>query len=318
MIITPLNRAAVDPALFPHWDAHPLAGDFAHALYPTVAPAHQDCSFQVGTDSEPLLLARCTILPDDKVSFYGLPLVLALRNGLSAKDSKKALNAALDHLVTLGQQHNAPIALIGGAVSDVPDLLGQLCVDRLAQGQVKAGIVADLTQDATLLKRDIRDSYRSLLNWGERNITLKAVNAANADRALFDLFPAFHAQVAGKARSDEYWQVYWQTIVAGRAELLLGWLEDGTLVSGSIVVGAGDVAYYASGVYARDQFDKPLGHWPLWSAMLRAQDQGYAWFDAGEIADHWHANAKEANIAFFKRGFSSRRFLRMQWQLPLF
>ena len=317
MIVLPLEQRGFDPVLFPHWDAHPLGGDFAHALYPTVAPAHQDCSFQVCLDGDPLVLARCTALPDDRISLFGLPLVLAVRSGLSAKDAKKALNAALDHLKVLGQRHNAPIALIGGAVADVPDLLGLLCVDRLAQGQVKAWIVADLKQDPAMLKRDIRDSYRSLLNWGERNITLKAVNAANPDRALFDLFPAFHAEVAGRARGDDYWQVYWQTIEAGRAELLLGWLDDGTLVSGSIVVGAGDVAYYASGVYARDQFDKPLGHWPLWSAMLRARDQGYAWFDAGEIADHWHANAKEANISFFKRGFSSRRHLRMQWQLSL-
>ena len=104
---------------------------------------------------------------------------------------------------------------------------------------------------------------------------------------------------------------------SGQAELMLGWLEDGSLVSGSIVVGTGETAYYASGVYARDQFDKPLGHWPLWRAMLRAQELGYRWFDAGENPDRWHGTDKEISIAFFKRGFSSRRILRMRWILPI-
>ena len=307
--LTDCNRAAPD---FPGWDAHPLAGGFAHRLYPTVAPGHAECSFQVMAGDVPVLLARCTVF-ERQVSFYGLPLVLAPKADLPPKEAKKVLNAALDHLATLG----GDVAVIGDQVAAEPGLLGRLCIDRQAKGETKAWIVADLSQDTALLKRDVRESYRSLLNWGERNITLQVINRQNPDREKFDLFPAFHAQISGRARGDAYWQVYWQEIVAGQAELLLGWLADGTLVAGSIVVAAGNTAYYASGVYARDQFDKPLGHWPLWTAMVRAKEQGYTQFDAGEIADHWHANEKEGNIAFFKRGFSSRRLLRLQWQLSL-
>lgn len=301
---------------FPDWDSHPLSGGFAHRLYPTVAPDHVDRSFMVVGATGPVLLARCTSFKDT-ISLFGLPAVLALKQGMQAKESKKALVAALDHLGQLGQQVGAEQAVIGGHVSAEADLLGCLCIDRQARGETKAWIVADLSQDAVMLKRDVRDSYRSLINWGERNITTKFVNRSALDRSLFDLFPAFHAKISGRGRGADYWDVYWREIEAGKAELLLGWLEDGTLVSGSIVVGAGDTAYYASGVYARDQFDKPLGHWPLWNAMLRAQEQGYRWFDAGEIADRWHGTEKEASIAFFKRGFSSRRLLRMQWVLPL-
>jgi hypothetical protein len=269
----------------------------------------------MGVDG-PLLLARCTQLKD-QISLYGLPLVLALRSGLEAKAARKAMTAALDHLTALGQEVGADRAIIGGQVHEEADLLGSLCIDRFAKGETKAWIVADLSQDAVMLKRDVRDSYRSLINWGERNITTRLVNKTSLNRSDFDLFPAFHAKISGRERGQDYWNVYWREIESGQAELMLGWLEDGSLVSGSIVVGAGQTAYYASGVYARDQFDKPLGHWPLWHAMLRAQEQGYRWFDAGEIQDRWHGSDKEINIAFFKRGFSSRRILRMQWILPI-
>ena len=308
-----VNEAAAD---FPLWDAHPLAGGFAHRLYPTVSPDHVDHSFQVVGPSGPVVLARCSGFNSD-ISFYGLPMVLAVKQGLSTKEEKQALSHALDHLKVLGQSIGATRAIIGGAVQAEADTLGALCIDRQAKGETKAWIVADLAQDLALLKRDVRDSYRSLINWGERNMTLQSVSGPDAERAAFDLFPAFHAQVSGRERGPKYWDVYWQEILSGKADLLLGWLEDGTLVSGSIVVGSGQTAYYASGVYARDQFDKPLGHWPLWQAMVRAKAAGYGWFDAGEIADHWQSSDKESNIAFFKRGFSSRRLLRMQWILSL-
>ncbi len=316
LTIEDLEPGPFAAADFPDWESHPLSGGFAHRLYPTVAPDHVDRSFQVLGPNGPVLLARCTTYKDE-VSFYGLPLVMAIRAGLEPKDRRKALMAALDHLNALGLEVGADHAVIGGAVCAEADLLGASCIDRQAKGETRAWIVADLAQDPTLLKRDVRDSYRSLINWGERNITLRMVNKDTPNRADFDLFPAFFAKISGRERGGDYWEVYWREIVSGQAELMLGWLEDGSLVSGSIVVGTGETAYYASGVYARDQFDKPLGHWPLWRAMLRAQELGYRWFDAGENPDRWHGTDKEISIAFFKRGFSSRRILRMRWILPI-
>jgi len=307
-----------DPAIsaeFPDWDAHALAGDFAHRLYSVVAPAHRDMSFKVMDGDQALLLARATI-SDQQVSFFGLPARLAPRVGLEGKKLKGAINTALDHMNKAAVERGAETIIIGGPVAEEAGVLATACIDRLAKGETTAWVVADLRQDEALLKRDIRDSYRSLVNWGERNITMKAVNAAAPDRELFERYPAFHAKISSRNMGEAYWQVYWEEILRGKAELLLGWLADGTLVSGSIVVGAGDVAYYASGVYARDQFDKPLGHWPLWQAMTRAKSSGYQWFDAGEVADYTHASDKEASIAFFKRGFTSRRYLRMRWVLP--
>ena len=301
---------------FPDWDAHPLASDFAADLYAVVAPAHKDRSFQVVGPKGVMLAARATV--DDKaVSFYGMPLTLAVKAGMAGKEGRQTIAAALDHLVDVGTKAEVGEAVIAGMADRSPDAVGMALVDRLARGEARAWIVADLTPEPDIIKRDIRDSYRSLLNWGERNLTLKRVDREFPDRALFDLFPQFHAKISGRERGRDYWDVYWNDILSGGSELLLAWLSDGTLVSGSIITGRGRTAYYASGVYARDQFDKPLGHWPLWHAMMRAREQGYTRFDLGELADRWRANDKEASIAFFKRGFSSGREIRMSWVLPL-
>jgi hypothetical protein len=314
--IDPLDLGAFDPDAFPEWDAHPLSSDFAARLYTVVAPGHQDRSFQVVGPKGVVLAARATS-NGQEMSFYGLPMVLAVKQGLEEKERRQTIAAALDHLAALGEETGAAEAVIGAMAAQTPDAVSAALIDRLAKGEARAWIVADLRREAELIKRDVRDSYRSLLNWGERNMTLKWVDRETPDRALFDLFPKFHAEISGRERGDAYWDVYWQDILGGGSELLLGWLADGTLVSGSIVTGRGATAYYASGVYARDQFDKPLGHWPLWQAMMRAKAQGYARFDLGELADRWRANDKEVNIAFFKRGFSSGREVRMHWVMPL-
>ena len=55
-------------------------------------------------------------------------------------------------------------------------------------------------------------------------------------------------------------------ISSGRGELVLGYLGE-DLVAGTLVVDGATTALYASGVYDRDRFDKPLAHYPLWFAM---------------------------------------------------
>jgi hypothetical protein len=300
---------------FPQWDAHPLRGDFAARLYPTVAPAHEDVSFQVAGPAGAVVRVRATKGPE-QVSFWGLPAVLAWKAGAEPRHVRDALGAALDHLTATAKACGASRLVIGTNAAEACDPLSALLADRGAEGTISASAMADLTLSAEALRADIRDSYRSLTNWGSRNLRLAFVNASNPERALFDLFPDFHARIAGgRRRGEEYWQVYWEEITAGKAEMALGFLEDGTLAAGSIVVWAGGTAYYASGVYDRDKFDKPLGHWPLWNTILRARDMGLTRFDLGEIPARGKAEEKEISIAFFKRGFTSGRSLRIRWEL---
>lgn len=317
--VEPLSALAPDDG-FPQWDAHPLRGGFAARLYPTVAPAHTDCSVQVIGPAGPVVRLRATIGPDE-ISYWGLPALVTWKPDAEAKHIKSGLAAALDHLTETAKAGGRSRLVIGSAAQGDPDPLAALLADRGAEGMIQASAQADLTRPEESLRADIRDSYRSLTNWGSRNLSLSFVNAAHPDRAAFDRFPEFHARIAGgRRRGDDYWQVYWTEVVEGRAEMVLGFLPsenggDGPLVAGSIVVWAGGTAYYASGVYDRDKFDKPLGHWPLWTAILRAKAAGLQAFDLGESPSRGHADDKEVSIAFFKRGFTSGRNFRIRWVL---
>ncbi|KIL97195.1 hypothetical protein CCC_00256 [Paramagnetospirillum magnetotacticum MS-1] len=312
--VEPMPPGAAEEG-FPEWDAHPLRGGFAARLYPTVAPAHTDCSVQVIGPTGPVVRIRATMGPGE-ISFWGLPALLASKPDAEPKHIKGGLAAALDHLTEAAKAGGLTRLVIGTEAHSRPDPLAALLADRGAEGAIQASAQLDLTRPEEALRADIRDSYRSLTNWGSRNLRLAFINAENPDRAQFDLFPDFHARIAGgRRRGEDYWAIYWNEIKAGQAEMALGFLEDGTLVAGSIVVWAGVTAYYASGVYDRDQFDKPLGHWPLWTAILRAKETGLERFDLGEIPARGHADDKEISIAFFKRGFTSGRNFRIRWVL---
>lgn len=292
------------------WDAHPLRGGFAARLYPTVSPVYEDATCQVIGPSGPVVRVRAALGPD-QVSLWGLPAQLFWRDRAEPRHIHEGLAFALDHLTALAEGRRI---VIGSDAAESCDPLAALMVDRGAEGHIQASAVIDLTRPPEALKADIRDSYRSLINWGGRNLSLGLVTAAEPDRARFELFPDFHARIAGgRRRGAEYWEVYWSEINAGRAEMILGFLDDGTLAAGSIVVWGTTEAYYASGVYDRDRFDKPLGHFPLWTAITRAQAQGLARFDLGDIPPRGHADDKEVSIAFFKRGFTSGRSLRVKW-----
>ena len=94
-------------------------------------------------------------------------------------------------------------------------------------------------------------------------------------------------------------------IVSGNGELALGYLESGELVAGTMVVDGSNVAYYASGVYDRNRFDKPIAHWPLHNAILRSRARGLLWLDSGDIPQKGTVTDKEFAIGFFKSGFAT-------------
>ena len=103
-----------------------------------------------------------------------------------------------------------------------------------------------------------------------------------------------------------------QWIAQGGGELALGYMDTIGLVASTLVVDGTEASFYASGAYDRDHFDKPLSHWPVYSAMLRSADRGMKFFDFGTLPDA-EAPKKERDIAHFKRGFSANVETRPEW-----
>jgi hypothetical protein len=308
-----------DAELFPDFDRHPLYGRFGRTLGNAInveRKRHTLSHFAVCDGGTPLLLAPATC-DGAAVTMFGHPLALAVRQGLGKKKQKQAFTRAFDHLREIAKAHGArSIRVLGSDSGGDLDVCDIACIDQRARPEAHIHAVVDATQDEQTIHRQLRDSYRSLVNWGRQQIRPVYINAENPDREHYDRYPAFHEKVAGAAHYNEaYWNTYWDEIVAGRGELSLGFLDDGRLVTGTLVVDAGTNAYYASGVYERELFDKPLGHFPVFDAIMRAGARGLVRFDLGEIYPDGAASEKEVQIGFFKKGFTSSFVLRTVWVL---
>ncbi len=310
----------VDLNDFPGWNSHPLFGEFTRRLYRHIGGNYTPCSFAVVDDNiGPVLLASCTH-DGEEISFYGLPMVIALRRGLDKKPTRKAFAAAFDHIRQLADAGGiARARIIGGKSDEPPGDLDIACINQLAAPSLKIHAVVDVSSGHDAIRRNLRDSYRSLVNWGRRQLRMEYVNAENPDRKMFDAYRSFHSAIAGgAARSDAYWNIYWEEVTSSRGELSLGFLEDGELVAGTLIAEVPGTAYYASGVYDRSRFDKPLGHFPLFDAMVRAGERGIARFDLGEIFPKGgDVSDKEVKIGFFKKGFTDSFTLLTVWTIYL-
>lgn len=320
--------AADSPAAFDAWrsdpgfagiDAHPVYGAFGRRYYPAVFGGDRsEASFAVLDRQRPLVFVACTA-GAGALDYFGSPVRFFLSPELNGQDGAAAIETAfeqIDAIVKRDKLNSVTVADHGSL--GVLSPLGKQCLNRGAAAAVRLNGWCDLRAGEAGLKRDLRKSFGSLVNWGRRNLKMDVVSKDNPDRVLFDRYREFHAEVAGRiTREQASWDVMFDWVAAGRGELVLGSLSGGELVGGTLVVDGSTTAYYASGVYDRERFEKPMAHWPLWLAMVRSAKRGLNLFDLGDLPLPDQGSAKEVAIGYFKRGFagSIATWLSWRWQV---
>jgi hypothetical protein len=303
-----------DPA-FAEIEAYPHTGAFGRSYHPTIHGNH-DRSFVVSAKGAAILICLCAPLAG-KLGFYGMPLRIALRRGLGAETRLAAMQLAFSRLDELAQTHGLREVLVLDERPEGASTIEKAC--RLRSATMDPRVVArvDLTAGPAAWRAALRKSSRSLINWGRRNLLISYVNKEMPDRTLFDQYRAFHADVAGRVtRAEESWNVMYEWIAQGGGELTLAFLE-GKLIAGSMFIDGKGTSIYASGVYDRTQFDKPLAHYPLWLGIERAQARGMKVLELGEVPERSAGNEKEYQIGYFKRGFATRIETQLVWRWPI-
>lgn len=302
-----------DPA-FAMAEAHPVYGAFGRRYYPAVfQTSRADESFAVLDGSRPVGLVSCSV-GSGELDYFGFPIRFFSPDG--GQDwPVKALDLAFGHLDELSAQRRAArVTIADDAGLGVLSAIGKQCLNRRAHGDLRLTGLIELKGGESEMKRDVRKSYHSLINWGRRNLRTEIVGTGNPDRDMFSRYQEFHRAVAGRVtRSQESWDVMFDWIARGRGELVLGFLDNGELVTGTLVVDGASTSFYASGVYDRDRFELPLGHWPLWQAILRSSERGIQLFDLGDLPLPDAATAKEVSIGYFKRGFAGNISTWIAW-----
>ncbi len=298
---------------------HPTYGQFGRRYYPAaLGETWNDTSFAVYRRESPVLIAICGS-NGGSISYYGMPLRMWVDRTLGTRSFKSVLRTSLDHLASLVCATGATTCIIRDDPSgSSASLLGQSlhaagAVPRLS---LCARIDLDMPQEA--IATNVRKSYRSLISRGKRSISLNYVNCENPDLEMFNQYRTFHQRIAGLVtRPRKSWDIMFEAIADGNGELSLGRDSSGDLLSATLVIDGGEVAQYSSGVYERERFDKPIGHWPLYDAILRAKARGRSVFELGDIPAAGTASDKEVSIGTFKRGFASRLDFQLAWDMPL-
>lgn len=281
----------------------------------TLTEPWTDHSAVIHRNGEPLalVLAQQTGV---HLGYFCQPLIFAFAPGVS-EDRDRLEARLLDHCLAVARQHRLDLSLVPPRRPGT--VLGPAALALAGRGAVCRPIFTGfvpLDRPESELWRGLRKSYRPLINWGRRHLTLTIVDGDHPDDRLFADFQAFHHRVAGRqTRPQASWDRMLDNIHAGRAELITGHLE-GDLLSATFINHGPDEASYATGVYDRTAFDKPLGHWPVYAAILRARDRGCRRFTLGPVfLDHQH-NRKERDIGFFKKGFTDQVEADSIWSLP--
>ncbi|TGK17260.1 hypothetical protein EHO61_12670 [Leptospira fluminis] len=159
-----------------------------------------------------------------------------------------------------------------------------------------------LEKDGSILFSKIRKSYKSLLNWGERELVVKKINGKNVKWKHFEDFMRMHIDVSGRqTRSEETWKLQYEMVQKEEAFLLIGSLNSKAISYGFFPYNFKS-CYYGNSVSLREYFDKPIFHRLLWEAILYAKELGCEYFDISPMS---YDDEKLSDIAKFKTGFGA-------------
>ncbi len=130
---------------------------------------------------------------------------------------------------------------------------------------------------------------------------ISLVDQEPSNFADFESYRMLHAEIAGRVtRNEASWSAMREAIASGAGRIVLSYFE-GCLVGGTLILDSMNTVFYASGAYLRERFDKPLSHYPIYTAMISSAAAGNRWFDLGDVSLLPRTPDKERSISCFKR-----------------
>jgi hypothetical protein len=165
----------------------------------------------------------------------------------------------------------------------------------------------DLRADLDVIKSNFRKSFKSLINWGEKNLDVSIINAGNYSPAHIKQFQDFHLRISGKkTRGNATWETQGEMVSQGQAFVIFGYFKSALVSAGLFTLGLKET-YYAVGVYDRELMKRnlPLAHYSLFRAIQESKRLNIEVFNIGEIGLEGK-DEKQRQLAQFKRGLVSQ------------
>lgn len=290
--------------------------DYYGAVFAAGLASH---SFGFADDAGLCAVIKCDNSDRERLTRYKFPIEIWAADRLGAPACNELISHILGELSTLSRSQ--------GMTGYTIRTWGESCFVRMLAGRLLAGgtvpilaldAVLDLANDDATLFALMRSGHRRHVRWGEKSLSLLFVDQDNPDKALFESYQQLHAEIAGRVtRPQASWDAMFALIAGGKGDLAISHFE-GNMIGGTLVLDDGQAAYYASGANRRDQFDKPLAHFPLYKLATRARARGNHHFVVGEVGQfEAAASDKERSIGQFKSGFSSETRASLIWTVAV-
>ena len=196
--------------------------------------------------------------------------------------------------------------------SNIPIFCEFLLSKNISKIKPNTTRIIDLKLSESQLKRSIRKSYHSLVNWGLNNLKIDIHDKSNIKWEIIEKFRQLHIKESKReTRSINTWRKQFDAISNGDAFCITAYFEE-EFVSAAYFICPDKICYYASSVSKRDLFDKPINHAIIWCAILECKRKGVFLFNIGSTYESKSDNLsskKEKNIAYFKEGFGGKLVL---------
>lgn len=237
------------------------------------------------------------------ISFFEIPC-LAIDSFYISLKQKKQIHLFLRELLSL--DFNEFKIRGANCSSSLPSMCDYLLTNSLVKLSSLPTRLIDLKHDESELKRSLRKSYHSLINWGLREMDIQIYDQSNISWKIISQFRDLHIQEAGKeTRSIRTWEKQFEAIASGAAFCITAILNK-ELVSAAYFSCSDRHCYYGSSASRRELFDKPISHALIWKAILEAKRLGALVFETGSTfveTINPSLSIKEKNISYFKQGF---------------
>jgi hypothetical protein len=277
-----------------------------------------DRSFIVEEQGEPVLGVQIALLQRTGklvgISAFGRPVLYLESTHCTADVIKRAKKPLKEQLTAImNEAPGAAILYCDFLAKGELTYLGQCLLDDGASAQPYFTQIINILSSEEELKRDVRKSYKSLINWGTKNLAVRILDQQTITCADMEQFRQLHIQEAGReTRSARTWEIQYEQVRNGEAFVVLGELS-GELVTAALFLHSDRYCYYGVSASVRALFDKPLSHCIIWTAILQAKRIGCSVLELGEqlFQAQGRPSAKELGISVFKRGFGGETALRL-------
>lgn len=247
--------------------------------------------------NETPILALTRLCRANEINFAGQPSEIIT---IADKALTRSATIALINYLKKEYAHGC----VDGLLSDNSLIIKELVGNITAVHHHYHGFV-DLDLSESEYRKHIRKSYKSLINWGEKNLEIRLVHDQEIDFNEFKAFQSLHFEASGRAtRSEASWLKQYDMISEGHGFLLNAYF-DGEIVSGCFIMKDNSKAFYGVAAGRRDLMaDKlPINHFPLYVAINHCRQSGLKEFIFGNVDTDHLEDSKLNNINQFKRGF---------------